>query len=147
MYILIPQKFHMRTQRFALEEALIRSLAKSWNNLDTREVSPNLHNNMVYVSQWVVNPLLGKKQFLQYLSTKFAHLRAAYNTHEIRINAAMATHPALLNRPCVVLSQSYPGHFIQTCLFINVQDSLIHKIDLCHTPSPKRAVLTGEIPA
>ncbi len=136
----------MITHRFASEEALIRSLAKSWNNLDSGEVSPNLHPKMVYVSQWVVTPIHGKKQFLQYLSTKFAHLRAAYKTHEIRINAAMATHPTLLNRPCVVLSQSYPGHFIQTCMFINVQDSLIKKIDLCHTPSPKRAVLTGEIP-
>ena len=124
----------------------LRQLAKSWNNLDTKFIETILADDFIYESQWVLVPIVGRKPFLTYLASKFEAIKTAMQSEPMTITAELAMHPAIYNRPCIVLSQISSKEITQVSLLINLQQGKIKQIDVCFIPDPAKANLSGEIP-
>lgn len=128
------------------ETNTLRQLAKSWNNLDTSFIETELADDFIYESQWVLTPIEGKSEFLSYLHSKFTAIKTAMQSQTMTITAEIALHPAMQNRPCIVLTQITSEGIRQVSVLINIQERKIKRIDVCFIPDPTEAELTGEFP-
>lgn len=128
------------------ETEFLRQLAKSWNNLDTSFIETVLANDFTYESQWVLTPIEGKKFFLSYLHSKFQAIKSAMQKEPMTITAELALHPAMQNKPCIVLTQITGEGIRQVSLLIKMEQKKIKRIDVCFVPAPTEAELTGEFP-
>ena len=128
------------------EMECLRQLAKSWNNLDISFIEKELAEDLIYESQWVLTPIEGKEKFLAYLNSKFTAIRAAMESQTTTVKAALAMHPSVQNRPCIVLTQNTSEGIRQVLMLIELQERKIKRIDVCFIPDPTKAELTGEFP-
>lgn len=128
------------------EIELLRYLAKSWNNLDVSFIEEILTDDFIYESQWVLNPLVGKQQFLSYLNAKFSAIKKVRNTQIMTVSAEMAFHKDISERPCLILSQITNEGFRQVSVLVESVGNKMKRIDVCFIPDPTDAILTGEIP-
>ncbi|MCC6448331.1 MAG: hypothetical protein IT215_06580 [Chitinophagaceae bacterium] len=128
------------------EIELLRYLAKSWNNLDVSFIEEILTDDFIYESQWVLNPLVGKQQFLSYLNAKFSAIKKVRNTQVMTVSAEMAFHKDISERPCLILSQITNSGIRQVSVLVESVGNKLKRIDVCFIPDPSKALLTGEIP-
>ena len=128
------------------ETNTLRQSAKSWNNLDTSFIETELADDFIYESQWVLTPIEGKSEFLSYLHSKFTAIKKAMQSQTMTVTAEIALHPAMQNRPCIVLTQITSEGIRQVSVLINIQERKIKRIDVCFIPDPTEAELTGEFP-
>jgi len=128
------------------EIELLRYLAKSWNNLDVSFIEEILTDDFIYESQWVLNPLVGKQQFLSYLNAKFSAIKKVRNTQVMTVSAEMAFHKDISERPCLILSQITNSGIRQVSVLVESVGNKVKRIDVCFIPDPSKALLTGEIP-
>jgi len=128
------------------EIELLRYLAKSWNNLDVSFIEEILTEDFIYESQWVLNPLVGKQQFLSYLNAKFSAIKKVKNTQVMTVSAEMAFHKDISERPCLILSQITNSGIRQVSVLVESVGNKLKRIDVCFIPDPSKALLTGEIP-
>jgi hypothetical protein len=128
------------------EIELLRYLAKSWNNLDVSFIEEILADDLVYESQWVLNPVVGKQQFLFYLNAKFSAIKKARDSQIMTVSAEMAFHKDIFERPCLILSQITNECVHQVSVLIELVGNKMKRIDVCFIPDPTDAILTGEIP-
>jgi hypothetical protein len=117
----------------------LKHLAQSWNSLDTRHVKNDLADNLVYESQWVLTPIEGKDDFLRYLESKFQAIKSAYNKQLLIIKAEVAYHPALSDKPIIILTQITLDRIQMASMIIEFDESKIKRIDLCFIPDPLEA--------
>lgn len=125
------------------EMEYLELLAKSWNNLDISFIEPVLSDNVIYESQWVLTPMVGKESFLTYMKSKFDTIREAVLYENMIVFAEMANHPEADNRPCIVLSQSQEVVTRKATVLLKVQKERIIRIDVCFAPNPLSAKLSG----
>ncbi|MBK9553059.1 MAG: hypothetical protein IPO45_12915 [Saprospiraceae bacterium] len=57
------------------EEDILRILAKSWNNLNIQNLIEVLHRNIIYQSQWVPTPIIGKLHYIKHLELKYTAIK------------------------------------------------------------------------
>ncbi len=126
-----------------IEIGHLRKYAQSWNNLDTKYIINELSDKIVYESQWVLIPVMGKSAFLEYLISKF---KAIKNTASGQVKAEMAFLSSLSGKPCIVLSQKTHEVSRKVTVLIKIVESKVERIDVCFIPAPEEAILTGEIP-
>ena len=124
----------------------LRQLAKCWNNLDVRFIETILADDFIYKSQWVLSPIEGKKSFLSYLNSKFQAIKTAMKLEPMTITAELALHPAIHNRPCIVLSQISSKRIRQVSLLVKLKQEKIKRIEVCFIPNSAKANLSGEVP-
>jgi len=124
----------------------LKQLAKSWNNLDISFIEKELAENFTYESQWVLIPIEGKKEFLDYMQSKFQAIKSAMQQETMTVSAELALHPAIQNKPIIVLTQITGEGVRQVSLLIKIENEKIKRIDVCFIPDPTEAVLTGEFP-
>lgn len=128
------------------ETETLRELAKSWNNLDTSFIEKHLSDDFVYESQWVLTPIEGKREFLNYLQSKFQAIKSTMQKETMIVSAELASHPAMQNRPIIVLTQITKEGIRQVSLLIKIENDKLKRIDVCFIPDPSEAELTGEFP-
>jgi hypothetical protein len=128
------------------EIEVLRLLAKSWNNLNASFIESILIDDCIYESQWVLKPLEGKHQFLFYINSKFDAIKNVMKSEIMAVTAEMAFHPAISQKPCLVLTQITNQGLRQACILVKMKDDKIERIDVCFIPDPSEAILTGEIP-
>lgn len=128
------------------ETETLRKLAKSWNNLDTSFIERELADDFIYESQWVLTPIEGKKEFLNYLQSKFQAIKSAMQKEIMTVSAELALHPAMQRKPIIVLTQITGNGIRQVSLLIKIENEKIKRIDVCFIPDPSDAELTGEFP-
>lgn len=128
------------------EITTLRHLAKSWNNLNTSFIESELADDFVYESQWVLMPIVGKKEFLTFLHSKFTAIKTAMQSQMISVTAEIALHPSMQDRPIIVLTQLTLEGVRQVSLLIKVEEKKIKRIYVCFIPDPTEAELTGEFP-
>jgi hypothetical protein len=126
-----------------IEIGHLRKFAQSWNNLDAKYIINELSDNIVYESQWVLIPVMGKSALLEYLASKF---KAIKNTASGQVKAEMAFLPSLSGKPCIVLSQNTQEVSRKVTVLMKIVESKVERIDVCFIPAPEEAILTGEIP-
>lgn len=132
----------MRSQ----EIEILSQLAKSWNNLDVSFIERDLADDFIYESQWALQPIEGKKEFLSYLHSKFSAIKTAKQSQIMTVRAELALHPSIENRPLIVLTQITSEEIRQVSVLIKFHENKIKRIDVCFIPDPSEAELTGECP-
>lgn len=128
------------------ETEKLRLLARCWNNLDISFIENELSQHIVYNSQWVLTPIMGKEKLLDYLYAKFSAINSARLSGPMFVKAEIGVIPSLQEKPCIVLSQSSTEYNRQVTILIEVQDDLIIRIEICFIPTPEEVELTGDIP-
>lgn len=128
------------------ETESLKKLARSWNNLDTSFIEKDLAENFTYQSQWVLMPIKGSQEFLEYLRAKFRAIESAMKRETMSVTAELALHPAIQYKPIIVLTQIIGERVIKVSLLIKTENKKITRIDVCFIPDPGEAELTGELP-
>jgi len=128
------------------EKEKLNLLASCWNNLDISSIENELAEDIIYDSQWVLPPVIGREILIHYLKEKFAAIKSARLSGLMFIQAEIGVIPSLQGRPCIVLSQSSTEYNSQVTILIEVQDDLICRIEICFIPAPEEVELTGDIP-
>ncbi len=118
------------------ELILLIQLKKCWNELNTVHLERYISENVIYESQYVLNPLTDKKAVLKYLREKFFNIRNHMKTELILINATIGYLPSMKMRSCIVLSQIIGTAMNQSTVLIESKNSLISRIDVCLIPPP-----------
>jgi hypothetical protein len=129
------------------EEDLIKELAKAWNNLNVSFIENLLIDDFRYSSQWVLEEMKGKDNYINFISRKFQKIREsiAENGDKIIAEIGYCTQ-GFPNKPCIVLTQISGNEKSPATLLIETDNGLIKRIDMCAIPAPETAILTGLIP-
>ncbi len=128
------------------EEDLLRILARSWNNLKVSLLEDILDTHIIYQSQWVKNPIVGKKEVFNHLTSKYAEIQKYLQFQKMVIIAEMAYFPRLENKPCLIITQKSLKFSHQTTVLISCHNGLLKRINVCFEPHPMLAIFTGETP-
>ena len=98
---------------------VIRTFAESWKKKDASLIEPYITSDFIYSSQWVLEGIKGKGEYINYLSGKFDTIK---NTHS---NIKVAIVP---NKNSIFLCQDNN----QTCVLqIDVQHGMAHSAIMC----------------
>ena len=97
-------------------------IALAWNRLDADVLEPFLAEDVVYVSQHVLKPLVGKLAVMEYLRDKMrtCHQRGT------RMFAELGVYQ---QGPSVMIAQGQPEKLCGTIL-VRLQDGCITRIDI-----------------
>ena len=124
------------------ERGAARLWALAYNTHDVSVIAPILAEDVRVMSRWVVNDLVGRDRYLDYLEQKFR----TFETVGSVVRAGLAEtpgNPASSGRPCVLLEQD--GKLLATVLFDVVGGSL-SQVTLSVHPPPHVCVGSGEYP-
>jgi hypothetical protein len=122
------------------KDALI-AYAKMMNTLDSSQFELLLADDFSFESQAVLTPLVGKKEFIDYIRPKLATVKKANAT----VYAELGELSAYGQTECVVLAQNDKNH-IGAVVYAKVKDGMIVRIDMCTVPDPKTAKRSGIYP-
>ena len=129
----------------ASETEIIRSVAKSWNNLDISFAKEHMADDVIYESQFVFSSIEGKEDVASYFAGKYKTIKSDVEKGEISITAEMGSI-ASNKPPLIVLTQIIDKKTVQLTILVRVENGKIKRIDACKFPSPKLAKLSGDIP-
>ena len=129
------------------EEDLIKELAKAWNNLNVSFIENLLIDDFSYASQWVLEEMKGKDNYINFISTKFQKISESIDQKGDKIIAEIGyCTQGFPNKPCIVLTQISGNEKRLVTSLIETDNGLIRRIDMCAIPAPETAKLTGLIP-
>ena len=138
---------------FALEA--VRLYAKCWNTLSVEPIEPLLADDVVYESQLILTPLVGKSVLVEYLKNKMATIAKAGPRSEVfaelgycggQAGQRVQLLTAEIGRPCVLFAQG-DKEVPKLLVLLEITGQKIKRIDLCtQVPHPSSAERTGEYP-
>lgn len=101
-------------------------LAHAYNTRNASFIEKLLADDILYTSQWVLDEMRGKKDFLSYLSAKFSSITKAGSA----IFAELATYRG---KHCLIIAQGSKENPVATML-VKTIGSLISEIHMCEVP-------------
>ncbi len=119
-----------------------RAYARMMNCLNSCHLEPWLADDVRYSSQWVLEDIIGKKKYLDYITGKIDSIKKSGQ----RVWAEIAYTDAFAAGPCVVLAQQTRDN-LQATLLIEMQGEKIGSMCMCCVPAPQECKRTGESPA
>jgi hypothetical protein len=120
----------------------LRAYARALHHLSVSPIEPWLAEHVRFASQWAFAELVGKTSCLTYFAATLERIRRS----GLRVWAEMGELTWPPRSPCLILSRGTRDNRVATAL-VEVQEGLIHRVDLCDTPSPALARGFGEFPA
>jgi len=122
----------------------LRSLAKSWNNLDVRFMENQLSDNVTYRSYWKEGKIEGREKFLSYMNLKFAALRFTKSFKMISVNAELVQWK---DESCVLLNQITEESIREVLISVDSVNDKMRYITINEVPDNREEiVLSGDIP-
>ncbi len=119
-------------------ESLLYQLALAYNTLDSDLYASIISEDFKYSSQWVLESLTSKEQFLEYIVPKFENLNRA----STRVFAELATFN---NEPALILAQGESAN--KVCLvLVGIRKEKIATVDLCIAPHFSHATRSNVFP-
>jgi len=125
------------------EHDAARAWALAYNTHDPSVLAPILAADVRVMSRWVVNDLVGREAYLEYLSRKFATFESSGSVVRVEVGAAPGGSSDLTGRPCALIEQD--GVLLATVLF-DVLGGRIAQISIGPHPSPESCRRQGEFP-
>lgn len=115
------------------KEEILEIYKSCWNSLESINIQPFLNENVEYSSMWVFETIVGKQAFLNYFNGKLNTLKNKSDTVQIQSKLCLASTSTSEDLvPCLVINQRFEnGNEQNVSLFIEVEDELITKINLC----------------
>jgi len=123
----------MKTKNHFSKAEILKMYAACWNSLDSSILKNLLHQEVKYNSMWVLESIVGKQAFIDYFSGKLNTLKLQKANTKIDaklfMSSAWTSHVLV---PCLVITQQFQNGTTQkVSLFIEVENGLITRIDLC----------------
>lgn len=118
------------------ESELLIEFAKGWNNLDVSFMEDILDENLEYTSQWVIETMHGKNNYLNYIEGKFKTIRNSINIPQAELGYYKNIFSEE-NKPCLVIAQGDN----KVVVLANVKDGKLSKINMVGIPLPNNAIL------
>lgn len=125
------------------EHDAVVAWALAYNTHDPSVLAPILADDVRVMSRWVVNDLVGRGTYLDYLRRKFATFERAGTLVRVEVARAPGHGPQSSGRPCALLEQD--GSLLATVLF-DVLGGRIAQISLGPHPPPESCLRSGEFP-
>jgi hypothetical protein len=121
------------------KEAALRAYARMMNTQDAGHIEPILADNFHYTSQWVLQELHTKQEFMDYITKKLA----LFKRDGTPIYAEVAT--VRIEGPCIVIAEETKDNLLSVVL-AKVADGKLIRLMMCGVPSPHSASRTGDYP-
>jgi len=125
------------------ERDAARTWALAYNTHDPSVLAPILADNVRVMSRWVVNDLVGRAAYIEYLGRKFTTFESAGSLVRVEIASTSGDTRESLGRPCALIEQD--GSALAT-VFFDVVGGTIIQISLGPYPPPESCLRTGEFP-
>ena len=116
----------------------LRAYARMMNNLSVDEIAPLLAEDFSYASQWVLQDITSRDDFLEYISAKLETIRST--------GSKVWAEVGRCHEDCLVMAQGERENLFATVL-ARVEGDRIRHIDMCFIPAPESAHRTGELPS
>ena len=123
------------------EEDALRAYAAMINTFDVSHLEPLLADDFHYASQFVLDEIKSKQEYLDYITVKLQTIK----TSGSRAWAEMGSLDTSWVGPCVVLAQGGKDDLVSVIL-AEVEGDKVKRLDLCIAPSPHSATRSGEYP-
>jgi hypothetical protein len=120
------------------QQDALRAYAKMMNNLSVEHLEPLLADDFHYSSQWVLDEISSKEEYLAYIRPKLQAIRQSGS----RVFAEMGT---VSGQFCLVMAQGSKDD-VQATVLAKVAGDKIVSLAMCLVPHPDSAVRTGEYP-
>jgi len=124
------------------EERALEAYAAMMNSLDASILEPLLAENFRYASQWVLEEIDSKTEYLNYIVPKLEAIRESGSS----VWAEMGWINREFSQPCVIMAQGDRDDLVAV-VFAKVEEGKIKRLDLCCVPAPTSAHRTGRYPA
>jgi hypothetical protein len=123
----------MKTNNHFSKAEILKIYAACWNSLDSSKLNLYLHEAVEYNSMWVLETIVGKQAFIDYFSGKLNTLKLQKANTQIEAKLFMSsTSTSHVLVPCLVITQQFQNGTTQkVSLFIEVENGLITRINLC----------------
>jgi len=125
------------------EGGAARAWALAYNTRDVSMVGPILADDVRVMSRWVVNDMVGRDAYLDYLRRKFLTFDEAGTRVRVELAETPGGGPESVSRPCAVIEQD--GSALATVLF-DVVGGELFQISIGPHPAPNACVRMGEFP-
>lgn len=116
----------------------LRAYAKMMNSLEIKHIENLLADNFCYSSQYVLEEIKSKIDFLDYIEAKLI----AINNSNASVFAEIGK---INNQYCVIMAQHNKQNRVGLIL-AEVENNKIKRFDFCIVPSPESAVGLNEYP-
>lgn len=117
--------------------------ARAYNTHDASVLVPILADDVRVMSRWVVNDLVGRNAYVEYLRRKFATFERSGSLVRVEIARTPGGERGGSGRPCALIEQD--GALLATVLF-DVIAGRVAQISLGPHPSPESCRRSGEYP-
>ena len=117
--------------------------ALAYNTRDAVLLAPVLADDVRIMSRWVVNDMVGREVYLEYLAKKFATFEAAGSMVRVGLGEAPGDRVGATGRPCALIEQD--GVLLATVLF-DVIGGQLSQVSVSSQPSPVDCLFLGEYP-
>jgi hypothetical protein len=123
----------MKTNNHFSKAEILKIYAACWNSLDSSKLNLYLNEAVEYNSMWVLETIVGKQAFIDYFSRKLNTLKLQKANTQIEAKLFMSsTSTSHVLVPCLVITQQFQNGTTQkVSLFIEVENGLITRINLC----------------
>ena len=125
----------MKNRNFYSQKDILRIYAECWNTLNSAKLKFFLSDHVEYNSQWVIQSIKGKDEFLNYFNEKLKTLRI--NLNNSQVNAQIKTVRNYLKYDeelCLEITQQKEGSIMQVYLIIEISNGKITQINMCDIP-------------
>lgn len=161
----LKKKSKMTLKRMKLQEDSKKNMitelealtlyAKVWNNMDLTIIEAHLAEEMIYESQVVMDPLVGKENFCNHMNRKINSISKSPPSAKVfaelgfigdQSGAVIRVLESSEGRPFVILAQGDIDNVL-TLILIKITQCKIARIDNCSVaPHPSTAIRTGKYP-
>tara|TARA_R110001592_G_scaffold237306_3_gene496117 strand:+ start:21200 stop:21583 length:384 start_codon:yes stop_codon:yes gene_type:complete len=118
---------------------LVIEFAKAWNNLDSSFISELMDEDFHYASQWVMNEIDNKSEYLKYLDNKFSAIAKSEGSLVAELGMSGRNY-------CLVLSQVQRGSTSKVTFLITTKNGKLVRADTCKIPTPESIKLLNVVP-
>jgi len=117
--------------------------ALAYNTHDPSVLEHVLAEDVRVTSRWVINDLVGREAYLDYLRSKFRTFERSGSMVRIEVGATPGDSPGRAGRPCALIEQD--GSLLATVLF-ELTGGRISQISLGDDPPPTVCLGSADYP-
>ena len=121
----------------------IRAYAKMINTLEPSHLASMLPDDFHYASQWVMDEITDKSQYMAYITGKITTLKE--NGQGVWAEIGRFHSMPWGHDFGVILAQKDKRHLVAT-VFAGIEKGVLKRFDMCCVPPPEMAERTGEYP-
>ena len=106
------------------------SLHQMWETFNPEPILEMVSDDIHYESKWVLRPINGKEQFLDYIEKKLKHIKAAVDKGEIEIHSSVGQVTGQDDEYFLLLYHTIRGKRFESLIRVTAEGGLIIKMSI-----------------